>query len=128
MARLTLDGSAKVAALSPDGRYVVHVRRIAGRDSLWVRQTGTQSQLQIVPPADVRYVGAAFSADGNDVYYVTYPLRGEWGTLFRVSALGGEPYAVLTASSSRPSEAAQRDCTWPILIDRSCERLPPGVI
>ncbi|MGH8637929.1 MAG: protein kinase domain-containing protein, partial [Burkholderiales bacterium] len=68
MARLTADGRAAVAGLSPDGRHIVHVKQTGGLTSLWVRQTGTQSDLQIVPPADVRYAGATFSADGDDVY------------------------------------------------------------
>lgn len=95
ISRITNDGTATVAAISPDGRHIVHIRNINGRPSLWVRQVTTQNELQIVPPASVRYMGAAYSADANDVFYVTYPIGGEWGTLYKVSALGGQPQPVM---------------------------------
>ena len=94
ISRITNDGTATVAAISPDGRQIVHIRNIKGQPSLWVRQVATQNELQIVPPASVRYMGAAYSADGNDVLYVTYPNGGEWGSLYRVSALGGQSQPV----------------------------------
>jgi predicted Ser/Thr protein kinase len=94
ISRITNDGTATVAAISPDGRHIVHVKNTKGQPSLWVRQTTTQNDLEIVAPAAVRYMGATYSTDGNDVLYVTYPNGGEWGTLYRVSALGGEPRPV----------------------------------
>jgi Tol biopolymer transport system component len=94
ISRITNDGTAAVAAISPDGRHIVHIKNIKGQPSLWVRQVTTQNELQIVPPAAVRYMGAAYSKDGNDVLYVTYPTGDTWGTLYRVSALGGQPQPV----------------------------------
>ena len=45
--RLTSDGQAELAAMSSDGRYVVHVKEGSGRPSLWLRQTATGSDVQI---------------------------------------------------------------------------------
>ena len=40
--------------------------------ALWMRQTATTSDVQIVPAAPVRYDGVTYSPDGDYVYYVTY--------------------------------------------------------
>ena len=71
LTRLTNTGKSRMAAISPDGKYVVHVIEDAGKQSLWVRQVTTANNVQIVPPADVVYFGMTFTGDGNYVYYVT---------------------------------------------------------
>lgn len=93
--RLTTGGNAFLAAISGDGRYVVHVKNTGIEPSLWVRQTATQSDVQIVPPARVRYDGASYSPDGDYVYYVTYALTGGVGTLYKVPVLGGISQPIL---------------------------------
>jgi Tol biopolymer transport system component len=97
LARLTNTGRATLAAISPDGKYVVHVVDDAGAQSLWIRQVATASNVQIVPPADARYDGVAFSPDGNYVYYSTYPGSGggniAW--LYQLPVLGGTPRRIL---------------------------------
>ena len=95
MARLTSSGNAFLAALSPDGRYVAHVKNEGTQPALWLRQTATQSDVQIVPPAQARYDGVTFAPDGNYVYYVIYDLTGGVGTLFKLPALGGAPQRVV---------------------------------
>jgi len=96
LARLTTTGTVSLAAISPDGKYVVHVKGNLGDPSLWVRQTATTSDVQIVPPAAVIYDGVSFSPDGNYVYYNTYPRPGGGlATLYRVPVLGGTPSIVL---------------------------------
>ncbi|HXG55765.1 MAG TPA: protein kinase, partial [Vicinamibacterales bacterium] len=65
--RLTSSGGAFLAAVSPDGRYVAHVKTTATMPALWVRQTATTSDVQIVPPAQVRYDGVTFAPDGDHV-------------------------------------------------------------
>jgi serine/threonine protein kinase/Tol biopolymer transport system component len=91
--RLTTTGTATLAALSRDGRYVVHVKRETGIPSLWVRQTATTSDVRIVAPMTVNYSGLSFSPDGNYVYYSTYPGPQPvgLGTLYRIPVLGGPP-------------------------------------
>jgi Tol biopolymer transport system component len=95
--RLTNTAHATLAAISPDGKYVVHVANDAGAQSLWMRQVATASNVQIVPPADVLYDGVAFSPDGDYVYYSTYPASGggniAW--LYQLPVLGGTPRRIL---------------------------------
>lgn len=93
--RLTSTGKAANAAISPDGKYVVHVEDDGGQQSLWTRQTATQSNVQIVPPSAVLYDSLTFSPDGNYIYYSVsgqaYPQR----VLFQISTLGGTPKKIL---------------------------------
>jgi eukaryotic-like serine/threonine-protein kinase len=95
--RLTNTGNAYMAALSRDGRYVVHVKEENGQPSLWVRQTATMSDVRVVPPAGVTYDGVAFSPDGDYIYYNTYQGTAPAGTatLYRIPVLGGTPVPIV---------------------------------
>ena len=93
--RLTHTGKAICAAISQDGKYVAYVLEEAGRQSLWLRHTATNSDTQIVAPADSNYRGVSFSPDGNFIYYVRGKPRdptGEFhdisGVLYKSSILG----------------------------------------
>ena len=91
LTRLTNTGKSRMAAISPDGKYVVHVIEDAGKQSLWVRQVTTANNVQIVPPAEVVYLGLTFSGDGNYVYYVTAAKNESTAFLYQVPVLGGTP-------------------------------------
>ncbi len=95
ISRLTTSGTAYKAAMSPDGRYVVHAKIVNNLAGLWTRQTATTSDVQIVPPADVRYAGISISPDANYVYYAAYHGQSTTAVLFRVPVLGGTPVKVL---------------------------------
>jgi Tol biopolymer transport system component len=90
--RLTDSGEASAVAISPDGRYVSYVQGTPDRQSLWVRQIATSSDLQIQPADAVRYTGVAFSRDGNYIYFT----RSDRSTflynyLYVIPSLGGTP-------------------------------------
>lgn len=87
--KLTADGRVPLATISPDGKYLVHVRQDTPNQSLWLRQISTTSSMEIVPPAPVRYLGPTYSPDGTYLYYVTY--QGNIGSLYQIPALGGTP-------------------------------------
>jgi len=67
--KLTTNGIASRAAISPDGKYVAYVSSEGGKESLWLRQVVTSSNAQLLPPREGWYLGAAFSPDGNFVYF-----------------------------------------------------------
>jgi len=90
--KVTATGRAQLAAISPDGKYVVYAEQDSGQQSLWVKQVVTGSSVQIVPPAVIRYWGLTFSPDGNYVYYVRYEKGvGPFNELYQVPTLGGPP-------------------------------------
>ncbi len=88
---LTNSGNSRLAAISPDGRYVVHVHEEAGGQSLWLRQVATSSNVTIVPAADVRYGGLTFTPDGNYIYCVSRPPKAVANDLVVLPVLGGAP-------------------------------------
>jgi len=91
--RLTTNGKSRLAAILPDGKYVVYSVEDAGKQSLWLRQSATTSSVQIIPPADINYLGLTFSLDGNYIYYVQGvegPYLGAGaGSLYQAPVLGG---------------------------------------
>jgi Tol biopolymer transport system component/predicted Ser/Thr protein kinase len=89
LTRLTTTGTAGLASISGDGRYVAHVSARGGQQGLWLRQIATTSNVEIVPPAEVRYVGVTFSPDGNYIYYTTYARGTNIGLLYQIAVLGG---------------------------------------
>lgn len=93
---LTRTGTAKMAAISPDGRHIVHSVSEAGRESLWLRQVSASSSQQIVPPSEVRYYGLMFSRDGDYIYFTKEELNAPARALYRMPALGGIPTKLLT--------------------------------
>jgi len=97
---LTTTGQASDADISPDGKYVVHVKTEAGRQSLWLRQIETTSDTQVVPPTDDLFSGITFSRDGAYIYY----LRGQpniAASLYQVPLLGGAARKLSDNVSSR---------------------------
>ena len=96
IARLTSTGKASSAAISPDGRYVVHVMSETGQQSLWMRQVATGSIVEIVPPTKANFPDLAFSPDGDFVYYTKEEQDSAVRTLYQLPALGGTPRTVVT--------------------------------
>jgi WD40 repeat protein len=100
--RLTSTGKASDAAISPDGKYVVHVMDDGGQQSLWVRQVATQSNVQIVPPASSWFQGLTFTPDGNYIYYVMISNDVPQRALYQVPVLGGAPKKLLVNLLDEP--------------------------
>ena len=87
--KLTTNGNAIMAALSPDGKYLAYVLSDAGKQSLWLRQVAITSNVQLLQPRDGRYMGIAFSPDGNFVYF-GYAANdpNDRGDAYRIPVLG----------------------------------------
>jgi len=93
--QLTNTGQSEVAAISPDGNYVLSVQDESGKASLWLRNVPTNSDTQIIPPSPAIYRSLAFSPDGNYIYFRE---AGDKSTtvfnFFRAPVLGGTPRQV----------------------------------
>jgi serine/threonine protein kinase len=111
--QITSNGDTLATAISPDGKYVALLRRERdGRDSLWMRHLPTNSNTQIVPPADGRINNLAFGPDGNYVFYTLQVAGSALADMYRVPVLGGVPTLVIHHSDSAPSfhAASSRMC------------------
>jgi eukaryotic-like serine/threonine-protein kinase len=94
--QITNTGKAQLAAISPDGKYVLNVQNDNGLESLWLRNVPTGSDTQIVPPAAAVYSTLEFSPDGNYVYFRKAGIgtQSEWD-LYRTPVLGGTPQLII---------------------------------
>jgi eukaryotic-like serine/threonine-protein kinase len=89
---LTNNGHVALASLSPDGKYLLHVRDEAGLQSLWLRHIATGSNTQVVEPAATRYQALAFSPDANYIYCVRRDeSQHTIASLYSAPVLGGTP-------------------------------------
>ena len=68
--QLTSNGKVTAAAISPDSKYLLSVVAEGRGQSVWLRNLPTQSDTQVIAPADLDYYSVAFSPDGNYVYLV----------------------------------------------------------
>ena len=94
--KITYTGKAKFADISPDGRYVLSVIDDHGQQSLWLRNVPTNSNIQVMPPEQLEYLGVRFSPDGNFLYFVRGTSGQALNSLYRAPVLGGSPQKLLT--------------------------------
>jgi eukaryotic-like serine/threonine-protein kinase len=95
--KVTETGKAALVAIAPDGKYILYVVRDAGQESLWLRNLPTNSDTQVIPPAEVIYAHLRFSPDGNYIYFArSEPGSTELKYLYRAPVLGGTPEKLVT--------------------------------
>ncbi len=90
IAPLTQNGKASDLTISPDGRYVAWIVRDGEKESLWVRQVATGSDVQVISPEELAFNGLSFSPDGNYLYFVrSDKLTFNYAYLYKMASLGG---------------------------------------
>jgi serine/threonine protein kinase len=94
--QVTNASKAMGTAISADGKYVLVVMNEDGRNSLWLRNVPTGSDVQVVPPSASTIRSASFSPDGNYVYFrqAENGLNTDFN-LHRAPVLGGTPQVVV---------------------------------
>jgi Tol biopolymer transport system component len=95
--KVTDEGNVVLAAISPDGNYILTMVRENGLASLKLRNVPTNSVTQVQPPEDVYYGGVRFSPDGNYLFFVrSDPGNPNLKFLFRAPLLGGLPQKLVS--------------------------------
>ncbi len=92
--RILDTGKTGEAAISPDGKYLAHVVREPGKQSLQVKHIATNSAIQLVSPVAASFSPLTFSNDGGYIYYVLRQ-KDAPDTLYQIPVLGGEPKRIL---------------------------------
>jgi Tol biopolymer transport system component len=100
ISKLSDSGKAFRGAISPDGKYVIHVVKDAGLESLWMRHIPTNSMTQIQPPAETSYAALSFSPDGNYIYCVRQDKDRAAEFLYQIPVLGGTPKLIMSDLNS----------------------------
>jgi serine/threonine protein kinase len=90
--KLTDSGKAGPVDISPDGRYIVYALIDGEKQSLWVRNVATKSDVQVLAPDSTEFGGVTFSPDGDYIYFT----RSDKNTtnyryLYVMPVLGGAP-------------------------------------
>ncbi|MCA1630802.1 MAG: serine/threonine-protein kinase [Acidobacteria bacterium] len=100
LTKLTFNGKAISAVISPDGKQVVYVIEDGGRRNLWLRQVATGTDVKLNEPENVGYFGMTISPDGNFLYYADGGMGTENRVLYRMPVLGDSPRKVVENVSS----------------------------
>jgi eukaryotic-like serine/threonine-protein kinase len=104
--QVTNNGKTIAVAISPDAKYLLSVIDDNGKQSLWLRHVPTNSDTQVIAPADAIYQDLAFSPDGDYIYFLRAVDKvGESHNLLRASVLGGTPQVIVQDVDTRVSFA-----------------------
>ncbi len=99
--RLTGDGKARGAEISPDGKFLAYIRVEGGQRSIWLKQIKTQSNIPIVKPGELdRFDRLTFSPDGEFLYFNAETEASQPPSVFRVATLGGTPTKVFSNATT----------------------------
>ena len=95
--RLTGDGKARGAEISPDGKFLAYIRMEGGERSIWLKQIQTNSNIAILKSGELDgFDGIVFSPDGNFIYFNAESQSSDPPSVYKVPTLGGTPTKVLT--------------------------------
>src|SRR5215204_615896 len=96
--KLSTNGKVTHVVLSPDGRNMVYTNGTGiDRESVWLREIETGSNVEIIPPSEDFYAGLVLSPDGNSLYFSRRPQKVESQLdIYRVSIFGGVPNKIIS--------------------------------
>ncbi len=94
--QITHSGKTALAAISPDGKYVLSSMDDSGLQSLWLRNLPSGSDTQVSPPGHAYYRSLAFSPDGNYIYFRNAQNASRsYFVLYRSPIFGGTPQTIV---------------------------------
>jgi Tol biopolymer transport system component len=103
ISQLTNSGKSALAAISPDGKYLLIATRENGLDTLSLRNLPTSSNTQVVAPSIAPFASLSFSPDGNYLYFrQAGDKTGLNYVLNRAPVLGGTPKLLVRDVDAHP--------------------------
>jgi len=97
--KLSTNGSVFGAAVSPDGKTVVYSVKSGSKQSVWLRQLDTGTNVPFLQPVEEFYFGFNFAPDGNTIYFARGSGDPVQVDVYRVSIRGGIPERLITNTS-----------------------------
>jgi serine/threonine protein kinase/Tol biopolymer transport system component len=91
---------SRIAAVSPDGKYVAHSVIERSGESLMLSEIATNRNQVLVPTTRAQFSGVTFCRDGVSVYYVMRARSEPTEVLYRVSVSGGDSRKILERLST----------------------------
>src|SRR5579864_681894 len=105
--QITDNAKSQAAVISSDGKYILSVIDDAGKASLWLRHVPTNTDTQVIAPAETYYPDLEFSADGNYLYFRKARTSAHDAfDLYRASVLGGNPQILVNGIDSNAAFSA----------------------
>jgi eukaryotic-like serine/threonine-protein kinase len=90
--QITNIGTIEKIALSADARFLAEVKNDKGQHTLWVRNTATNTETQVLGAFGHNYLGLTFSRDGNHLYFTRLsPESDRTNDLYVMPVFGGMP-------------------------------------
>jgi eukaryotic-like serine/threonine-protein kinase len=90
--QITNIGSIEKIALSADARFLAEVKNDKGQRTVWVRNTATNTETQVLGAFGHDYLGLSFSPDGNHLYFTRLSPENETANaLYVMPVFGGTP-------------------------------------
>jgi eukaryotic-like serine/threonine-protein kinase len=106
VSQITNVGTIEKVALSADGKFLAEVKNDNGQRTLWLKNTATNTDTQILSANGGSYVGLTLSADGNYLYFTRgTPESDGLHALYVMSVFGGTPRQLIMDIDSAPSFA-----------------------
>lgn len=96
--KLSSNGKVGIAVITPDGKNVVYRTSGGdGKESIWIRQIDSASNIEIISPSDNAYFSLTTSPDGNFLYFTRRPRDEDRQLdLYKVSMFGGVPVKIVS--------------------------------
>jgi Tol biopolymer transport system component len=125
--RMSDTDDVQVTAISPDGKYLVTVRKdMLGNQGLWVHHLPSNSDRRLLQNQAFRIVRLVISPDSTYIYLrvdepgtaptsgLGYQYRPGQGDIYRIPMIGGDPVRVVEHADSQMSfvEDGQRLCFY----------------
>ncbi len=100
--KLTTDGTAESAVISPDGKTLVYAVREFGDIAIWSRDLGNGRTVKLVNRLGGTLDGLAFTDNGASIQFVTFPAKNPGSRSLSVARIEGGPIAQLNQKFPGP--------------------------